>query len=95
MLSSDHKQKLGVEARGAKIQQMYENVELDLDLKLSFMVTGHIIKVVYELIPHLHDTDAACDQRAFRSGETAGMTSCQKEVLKVLCKRTKSFTVEC
>ena len=32
----------GVEARGEKIEQMYENLELDLDLKLKllFMVTG-------------------------------------------------------
>ena len=30
--SSDHKQKLWVEARKVKIQQMYENLELDLDL---------------------------------------------------------------
>ena len=44
MLSSDHKQKLGVEARGAKIQQMYENMELHLDLKLSFMITGAYYK---------------------------------------------------
>ena len=38
--SSGHKQKHGVEASRAKIQQMYENLELDLDLKLLFMVTG-------------------------------------------------------
>ena len=38
----DHKQTLWVEARGEKIEQMYENLELDLDLKLKllFMVTG-------------------------------------------------------
>ena len=28
------------EDRGLKIQQMYENLELDLHLKLLFMVTG-------------------------------------------------------
>ena len=41
-LDSDHKQKLWVEAGWAKIQQMYENLEHDLQLKLSFkyMVTG-------------------------------------------------------
>ena len=38
--SSGHKQKHGVEASRAKIQQIYENLELDLDLKLLFMVTG-------------------------------------------------------
>ena len=38
--SSGHKQKHGVEANRAKIRQMYENLELDLDLKLLFMVTG-------------------------------------------------------
>ena len=37
--SGGHKQKHGVEASRAKIQQIYENLELDLDLKL-FMVTG-------------------------------------------------------
>ena len=37
--SSGHKQKHGIEASRAKIQQIYENLELDLDLKL-FMVTG-------------------------------------------------------
>ena len=31
-----------------KIQQMYENLEPDLDMKLLFMVTGaYIMKVVY------------------------------------------------
>ena len=38
--TSDHKQKLWVEARMAKIQEMYEILELDLDLKLLFMITG-------------------------------------------------------
>ena len=38
--SSGHKQKHGVEASRAKIQQIYENLELDLDLKLLFMITG-------------------------------------------------------
>ena len=36
--SSDHKQKLRVEAGGAKIEKMYENLELDLDLKLLFLL---------------------------------------------------------
>ena len=38
--SSDLKQKLRVEAREAKTQQMYEDLELGVDLKLLFMVTG-------------------------------------------------------
>ena len=42
--SSDHKQKLQVWARGTKMQQMYEKLELDLDLKLLFMVTGAYYK---------------------------------------------------
>ena len=37
---SGHKQKHGVEASRAKIQQMYENLELDLNLKLLSMFTG-------------------------------------------------------
>ena len=37
--SSGHKQKHGVEASRAKIQQIYENLDFDLDLKLLFMVT--------------------------------------------------------
>ena len=38
--SSGHKQKHGFEASRAKIQLMYENLELNLDLKLLFMATG-------------------------------------------------------
>ena len=30
----------GLTAGGVKIQQMYENLDLDLNLKLLFMVTG-------------------------------------------------------
>ena len=37
---SDYNQKLQVEARKAKIQQMYELSLSGLDLKLLFMVTG-------------------------------------------------------
>ena len=48
MRSSDHKQKLWVEARRAKIQQMYENLEFDFDLKLLFIVTGAKIQQTYE-----------------------------------------------
>ena len=33
----DHKQKFQVKASWAKIQQIYENMELDLDLKLLLM----------------------------------------------------------
>ena len=38
---------LECKARKAKIQQMYENLEFDLDLSYRLCSLGHIVKVVY------------------------------------------------
>ena len=62
--SSDHRQKLWVEARKAKIQQIYENLQFALDLKSLFMVTGAYKKVSYCMILREREATAVHFTRA-------------------------------